>query len=754
MLRKIFCFAALQFLLLAAFAQLPRGQATPEISAQEISEMKKEVAALEAEIREAEKNDPEEVANLKTQLDALKSVLAMIEKPAPGKPVKNISPVKQQLPALAYSPVTPVVLKQPVTPPTEAQAKDYFFWYKGKKINDSTLVTTRGTVVQYVKKDLKLIVQPDKKKDSFNLMVARLSRTAEDKQALLEQFDKMKNGFMYYPYIEKTLEIYDDLTRRYGDALNNTFQFEPVSNPLAWNTESTPESGLALRGPHALLEDGMNESVPVSEDKLLAWARKEIQLARQKIKRLPAIDHFPPPPWRDLGYCALCEPSAIRRQFIMDSLWEDAFNAHENEVIKIVAKVGRTCQLQGMTDSLPVISQEVWEIWASMRERMQKKARILLNRYGDNLVYMTPIFTTITGAERSSQLLDLADSSYGNDIITECFNRYNEAYKKYYDEQVKYKNHDFVLNLPFHFGKVRQEHLLSLEENGVTEILERAMKYNRFAISLDVDFILERKSEEGELEFRATGNLASSGKDYGMLTPDKCGYRLKKYDAEAFDLDNIDYDNPKKFADVTIAMEVKSGIKKVPDENGKLRNINYSGPPTWMVNLPDSYLDFCVNSIPDSLFLSTFSGDESVRAQAMGGMQVIRDKYTVDMGGYATLVWTLEEGGASEDEAMDKGNDVMRTMAGFGKQAAPADLQGKLKQRYEGYMQMDDARKALLGAMNTRKSPILFNAANRTEVVADQYQDSKRKLEDDAELVRGLAHFRLVHEPLKEEKKD
>lgn len=744
MLRKILCFATFQFLLLAAFSQLPRGQEMQGISTEEIAEMKKEVTSLEAEIREAEKNDPGEVETLKTQLSAIKSILAMAEKPAPGNPLKNMPPVKQ-LPFVPYSPVTPVVLKQPVIPPTEAQAKDYFFWYKGKKINDSTLVTTRGTVVQYAKKELKLIVQPDKKTDSFNVIVESLNRTEQEKQVLLAQFDKMKNGFMYYPYIEKSLEIYDDLTRRYGDALNNTIQLPPISNPLASNTESAPESGLALRGPHAQLDADLNEVATNSGDELLAWALKRMQLARQKLKQLPSIHNFPTPPWRELGYCAICDPSAIRRQFIMDSVWQVAYHAPENEVASILFNLMHTCEVMGLEDSISYLRQESHNIADSLLRRMQRKANALLDRFGKDLQLLTVIGAEILRADRKFQLYGMAEYGYDPEILTKFLDLYKEVYEKYYAEQLQVKNHDFVLNIPFHLGVERQLMFFGLEETPLSEILERAMKYNRFAISLDVDFIFERKSEEGELEFRATGKLASDGKDYAMLVPNSCGYLLKAFGAD-FVYSNY---TGMKFDDVTIAMDVKSGIKTVRDENGTLRNINYSGPATWNLNFPDTHLDFCANNFYDSLFLSTFSGDEAIKAQAMGGMQVIKDKYTVDMGGYATLVWTREEGGSSEDEAMNKANDVMRTMAGFGKQAASADLQAKLKQRYEGYMKMDNARKELQGAINTRKSVILFVAENRTEVVADKYHDSKRKLEDDAELVRGLAHFRLVHEPVK-----
>ena len=66
--------------------------------------------------------------------------------PAAKKP-----PVKPAALVQSPSPIEPLVIKQPITVPTAAQANDHLLWYTGKKINDSTLVTMKGMVVQYNK---------------------------------------------------------------------------------------------------------------------------------------------------------------------------------------------------------------------------------------------------------------------------------------------------------------------------------------------------------------------------------------------------------------------------------------------------------------------------------------------------------------------------------------------------------------------------------------------------------------------------
>ena len=125
-----------------------------------IAELKKEVAHLEMEIKKAQKEDPDAVASLETQLKTYKTMISSYDKMNISATKPTAAPTKKLLPQTP-SPILKVHLKQPVAAPSAVQAKDHFFWYKGKKINDSTLVTTKKTIVQYSRKRNLLIVQPD-----------------------------------------------------------------------------------------------------------------------------------------------------------------------------------------------------------------------------------------------------------------------------------------------------------------------------------------------------------------------------------------------------------------------------------------------------------------------------------------------------------------------------------------------------------------------------------------------------------------
>ena len=57
----------------------------------------------------------------------------------------------------------------------------------------------------------------------------------------------------------------------------------------------------------------------------------------------------------------------------------------------------------------------------------------------------------VLGHERKRQLLGLAETEPPS-LVQPLMKQAGDAYKKYFNEQVELKNHDFVLNMPFHLG--------------------------------------------------------------------------------------------------------------------------------------------------------------------------------------------------------------------------------------------------------------------------------------------------------------
>lgn len=125
------------------------------------------------------------------------------------------------------SPIVEIELNQPLQVPTETQAKDHLLWYKGKKINDSILVTTKAMVVLYSENQSKIIVKPPAKNDPFGKMANNASKESEMTEDYIE-LEAAKKSIMNYPLIQITVDKFQDIDELYNSAIKNTIDLPEV----------------------------------------------------------------------------------------------------------------------------------------------------------------------------------------------------------------------------------------------------------------------------------------------------------------------------------------------------------------------------------------------------------------------------------------------------------------------------------------------------------------------------------------------
>jgi len=730
---KIVFIATFLFSNILVQAQQPQKNQTAEMK-QEIDNLKKEIKDLENEIKLLEQSDPDEAAQLKKELTALKSILSMMggatapAKQAVKPALKNSSQVKP-----AQSPIVPIVLRQPVIVPTAAQAKDRLLWYKGKKMNDTTLVTMTGMVVQYAKKKSTVIVQPQKKTDRFEKTVNEIINNEKRKKDLAEDFEKMENGFLYYPLLVTSMAMYDDLAMGYASVVKNTIEL-PELKPLQPGSEESPSA--AINSAEKSHQTSAKEDAAKNANQLKDPGKQieeQLALVKQLMQQLPAEESFPAPPARNLGICATCDTSLLAMQRRQDSIWVEAYQGREEKITSILLGIERMKSLLGQASN-----NSLADLLNPMTGRMDRKNKILLEKFGHDIRYTQIISTVVLGHERKRQLLGLAETEPPS-LVQPLMKQAGDAYKKYFNEQVELKNHDFVLNMPFHLGVLRQQALLGVEEGpSFGEFLNTFLEYNRFAMTTEIDFIYEQVNDNNEIELKATGTLESSVKKYTMLIFDSCSYRMIPY------TDNI---NNQTIEKVTMEMTVKAGTKTMRDEEGKLVTYKYTGPESFPLQFPEFRIDFCNTSKPDTAFVTGFIGDEATAQQLNTAMSQINNGYKADILIYANYVFYADE--IDEEGAIDLGNEILESIAGMQNQAPATTAMGKLKQQYEGKKQMDNHRQGLINKLSNQKTAFLFTANNKSTVFTDKYNDFKRTIEDNIELKKGLIHLRIVHEPVR-----
>lgn len=711
---------------------------TPELKEQ-INEIKKEIRELEQEIKLVEQSDPQEAKMLKTELETMNSMLQMLEPPAAKKTIsqkkadhtKDIAAIQ-----VIKSPIVPVILKQPVSKPTPLQIKDKLLWYSGKKVNDSTLITRKGMVVQLSKKRNLVKLQPEKESDSlFTGIVREIEKNEQRKEELVARIDKMKNGFLYYPELMETLEAYDKMAKEYGDLVKNTIELPELPN----FTPPRNESGPAGNGPNA--GDSFNNSYPNKEilEGIDVYIKQQLEKAKKLAAELPPVGEFPAPPAHELGMCIDCDTKAKKNSDEQDAIWYKKYKGKESEILMLLFEIESAKKLLNEKSVTKDTTNYFYIIGTPIISRIKEKNKLLYDRYGKDMRYMEIISRTILGFERQSQLLGLVEEEEGSKAGEMAVNG-KSSYEKYFDEQADLKNHDFVLNLSRHLGVARQAALLGDEDGSFFgKMIDKYQKYNRFALSAEIEFIYEKRTDDNELEFKATGKLETTVKQFIMFYPDSCNFKVQPY--------NKDFQKV-ELSDASIPFTVISGVKTQHDENGNLVNYQYSGPPEYPLGFPDFKIDFCNNSVPDSALFTTFSGNEDAASMAQVNMNTLNTSYKTEIIVFANFVFISDKDTEeNEDDLRNLGMDMMKTVVGF-QTESPADTKlGQLKQSYEGNKKMDNYRKGMTGMMSSSKSQFLFTANNRSTVLVDKYNDSKRELEEGVNLTRGMVHLRVVHQP-------
>jgi hypothetical protein len=729
MLRLLFLLWMLSGCLITTAQVQPKNQQQAEMQ-QAIEELKREIQRLESEIKQTK--DPEEAASLKKELAGLKSMFEKTSRPATAalKPAA----VNNQTVKNTPSPITPVIIKQPFTIPTAAQAKDRLLWYKGKKINDSTLVTVKGMLVQYNKNNKQrsvVKIQPLKKTDPFDSVVVEFTKTEKRKEELVNKFVQLKNGFLFYTELRTALAYYDDLNERMAEVLKNTIELPQMPMPVAVNL---PLSKPVTKGPFT--DEWMRDSIPSGDPEranMKNLIEQQLALAQQLFNQLPPVSSFPPPPLHEKGLCSTCDPELIKKQKKADSVWLDQYQGKEQRIAMLVLGAERQRALLGMEEGDASLLDK-------LLQRGAAKATILYERYGNNFRSSKAVMQVILGLERQIQLLGFSETIVfnGMDMVTDKL----DQYEQYLNEQIQAKNHDFVLNLSSHIGALRQRALLGRSENPgeeLNDVIKRWLNYNRFELVIESDFIVEQRDSDGELQFKATGALATKQKVYGMLIPDSCKYKMIPYNTDL---------SKAGLEDVTIEMQVRSGVKTIKDENDRLVNYSYTGAPFYLLMFPDFKIDFCSTNQPDTAWLHSFTSGTGVPVTT-GSLAYQHSKsYQIDFLMMANLLFVTNELPNNEQQFEKLGEEIFGTIGGFQTGSSSSKLE-QLKLQYEGKTQMDNHRMGIQNLVNDKKSVIVFTANNRQTVVTDKFTDTKRKLEEEElELTRGMIHLKIVHAAL------
>ncbi len=533
-----------------------------EIAAQKqeaIKDIKQQIADLKKEIAEAKENkeNPESIEEMEKQLATLEQMLGILGKNFySGKPDISNPDLPKKIEPKYISPIVPIVLKQQVLPPSEDQAKDELLWYKGKKINDTTIVTTQNTVVQYNRKRHMIIVQVDKKKDTTSLKIAaNLGKCRQWTTQYVDNLASTKNIFFEYPEIIMHLKEFDFLEETYREILKNTVDLPIPEKTIA----SVSVAEATTTGPSPV------EDYTSGADDFLKQLHKNMM---DQMFTAPS-ETFPGSPGRRLwDICTTCNEQEFEAFKKAMKNWQNDFIKYESGLLEKMSAVRVWMAKEGITyatSEIPTLEHDLKRAVDFAFERWDRKLDYLESYYGQlGPGEIDVVIENILLIQNQKKIY------YGNVDERYTFRLknllldYEKRITDRYEQDMKYKSYVSVLNTRLIQAYDRHYKLIfgsstlggSNVSSPLKNLLDKIKKFNRFSLSIDLDFEVELKKDAHRKVIQADGQLSNTDKVYVSLGKAKdCKWQLY--------LTNTDYTDLSQANEIRfrIPMTVKGGTK-------------------------------------------------------------------------------------------------------------------------------------------------------------------------------------------------
>lgn len=519
---------------------------------------------------------------------SLASTLASAQKPVTAKFTgKDAKPeavffAKQRT---YVSPVISIKTKVPVAAPTVAQATDRLLWYKGKKIDDSTIITPQATTVRWSKQNEAAIVQL--KTDPFAKTIQELLQTGARKDKLFQNFMQYKSGVAIFPIIDASLNDWEAQFDTYFNLLKNTIDVKTSGDGASIGRSNSIRTG----GTAALSKFIWRGIIP--ERIILAHAK-----LMEQVKNYPPLE-IVPPPLRDFSctasFCPDAAPNEAGKKVMQ---WMEKMMAYEKGISESAFRLSKeltTLGLQNDPEAAPLHAGIEKAIQLAMG-RIKNKSDQLFRQYGTEFRAAPAIIQFALGAERQQQLLGMGAYEATMSRILALL----DGYEKYVQKAMDEKNYDIALNLKEILGMERQRQLLGTagtDHSG--NWIEKWQAFNRFKLDMSVEYSSREVTECGESTDAVSAKL-NKGFWLSLVPSQNCRYSLNPHEQHH---KNEEYHFPGIGERVEILTGAGTRYERFKDDNDKCMTTvyNYSNLPLHPAF--SSVVSFCDDGKKDSLIL-------------------------------------------------------------------------------------------------------------------------------------------------------
>jgi len=697
-----------------------------------------EIKQMETDIADAKKNkeDPETIKEMEKNLAMMKKMLGIIDKVAIIDPQKKRE-IQTTNSVPSYRSPYIRFYKQAVVIPTKAQAKDRLLCYTGKKINQNTLITTTGRVIQYDRQNNQVLVQYNEKKDSTTLkIISNLARSRQWTNNYINNTAARKNSFFDYPLVMMAMKEFDLIEQDFNKLADNTVQLPGTgANPMAMNKPVYLNKN-GVGGPNIFYETKLSYPPDLDE-----WARLAHQELMDLMNHAPPLD-FPPPPKNEFDLCFYCDASLQEKHHKDMATWNDKFAEYEAKLISTGLAIERQYQLLGGNISESAISnleQDIDKAAAFAFNRLNQKIDLLVQRYGKDVYRRESVIYNLLALARQQSLLGAdADESKGQALQEKVSDLLNDkTFEEFIDQRIEAKDYNVIFNYALLLGNERVKQLLGASGGGEeNNQLQKVQELNRFALTLTLDFEFEMVPEEGKPMLKANGSISTKDKIYLRLGRNNdCKWQFYLFDP---DYSIMTTENAYK-----IPLIINSGTKMIKKPDGGWETYSYSGPKDLLMPFPSFRISFCPNSQQDSAFM------ETLRYEQENVSGDVSKAYKADFLAYANKMF-LSIGKIGDN--LSGLTDLADEMTNTASSQPTIDPTGYAKlDKMQGDFKVNgkqhDIQKQLTDLSKVEHTVLLFDAQNGSQFLINGTLNTANS-EKVLDMKKGLIKLKVVLEPL------
>jgi len=633
------------------------------------------------------------------------------------------------------SPITPIILKTTVTAPTLAQAKDRLLWYKGKKVNDSILMTPDAKLVLYSKERNKVICQPLPKKDPSIKIITELANTEKRKTQLYNILADRKSGVMQYPSIIGTFSEFDRMNENYHDLLKNTIEL-PTDLPATAVSQVIRRGGLAS-SPRQFVFAIIPDHI-----------KKAFGDVMVTMKNYPSIE-FPEPPSSVPNSCANnCDTIARKKIKSNEDEWLKSFAAYETGMIQKALTIFKKIYDLGLEtdpEAIPIFTGLEKAIEFAFA-RSTSKVDLLIRKYGKDFTRLSSVIRAALSIERQRQLIGTGDDNRYADLMMRILSLF-DGFEKYIVQQMEEHNYDIILNPVFVFSMERQRQLLGGADDNTffQNYIDNLNAFNRFKIDVQIDYtgiVNECDKATGE-NFTAT-NLQEQ---YVSLYPVNCKYMF--FPAEQYVKEgNFHYGRKANFQ-----LEITNGTayKEEWSEDGENCQLVSHDLRGLVVRprMPITSINFCDNDGSDSLQFYDLHlpvSRENRIDKRYSYWEFDEFNTMIKNDGFQENYPQELEPLGTELEALETEQRMLETLP------VRNPTLPEMEQHYTNAARTHTIRRIFNELEEKQNSSVvLFEAKNRSELIIDEIAEKKYRAHHDEDRFRKAdikIKVKIVHDPL------